>query len=527
MPRQQGGQGRGNGSSGRWGRNQRSGRGGRNGGRGGGGGGGFGGNQNQVGICFEWRNKGTCKFGNNCKYRHGGQGNSGGGGGRGGGGGGGNRAPQQISRPSDGTVSFIRHLHALPNSKIGTELASKGNLWRICWKESTSLDGHAVGLLIEVLTRIPGSSSADPPPIEMCEKSFQRYLSEKIKEQTNDDVVLTAVKTVFNAIQRLLEFEFRAEQSEVKDVLCNIILLAEGKLRKRQKDHLQVASHLLEILHDLDKPWRIKTKQPELDEGTELGEEESKQSIYSDWKAASIKWLGEPSFFAPACCPKMKVGPSGVYENSEDYMQTVHRLWVAMTFFDGFAAIAPRCRSRGHNGTCSNALRPVASNSKGAAALRCRKSGCKQAVVFSCRFPSHDALCDSCAKSSISDHLGPPGSRASTHIYDAKVQSVSSDGVVHFESFASRNPPPNVHWRSTKRLCPPNLVGIVPLDRRGGTLRHSDKITWGEVTFHGDSRNESQRRENGQVAVNLASIVEFDIDSLSKDANVGTKQIRL
>lgn len=431
-------------------------------------------------------------------------------------------------RSNDGTVSFIRHLNALPNSKIGTELASKGSLWRTCWKESAALDGRALCILIEVLTKVPGSSSADPPPIEMCEESFQRYLSEKIKEQTSDDAVLTVVKTVFNAIQRLLDFEWRADQNEVKDVLCNIILLADGKLRKKQKDHRQVATDLLEILHDLDKPWRIKTKQPELDEDAESDEEESQQSIYSDWKTASIKWLGEPSFFAPACCPKMKVGTSGVYENAEDYMQTVHRLWVAMTFFDGFAAIAPRCRSRGHNGACSNALRPVAAKKGDAiAAKRCREPECKQAVVFSCRFPSHDALCESCAKSAISDHLGPPGSRASTHIYDARVRSLSSDGIVQLESFASRNPPPNVHWRSTKRLCPPNLVGIVPLDRRGGTLRNSDKITWGEVTFHGDSRNESQRRENGQVAVNLASIVEFDTDSLSKDANVGTKQMQL
>ena len=516
MVKGQGGQGLGKGNSGGSGRNPTS------GGRGNGGRrGGFGGNrgngtgsQSQVGICFDWKNTGTCRFGNNCKYRHQGRGNPAGGDG------GSNTIVPKIVRSSDGTTSFIRHLHALPNSKIGTELASKASLWRSCWKESSTLDGRVTCMLVEVLTKMPGSSSADPPPIDTCEQVFSRYLSERVKDQTNDDSVLTAVKTVVNAIERLLCFEWRVQQSEVKEVLCNVILIAEGKLRKRQKEHVQVASFLLEILHDLDKPWRIKTKLPEPEEDSCL-ESKGSQSVYSDWKTASIKWLGEPTFFAPACCPKMKVGPNGVYESSDDYMQTVHRLWVAMTFFDGFAAIAPRCRSRGHSGICSNALWPAAASKGNAiAGLKCRRPGCKEPVLFACRFSSHDALCEDCAKRSISDHLGPPGSGSATHIYDARVRSVSSDGVIHLMDFASRNPPPNVHWRSTKRLSPPNLVGIVRLDCRGGTLRSSDEIKWGEVTFHGDSHNESRRRENGEVAVNLASIVEFDPDFFLKDADV-------
>jgi hypothetical protein len=43
---------------------------------------------------------------------------------------------------------------------------------------------------------------------------------------------------------------------------------------------------------------------------------------------------------------------------------------------------------------------------------------------------------------------------------------------------------------------------------------------WGEVVFHGDSRTETRRRENGEVAVNLASITDFDPDILSEHADV-------
>jgi Zinc finger C-x8-C-x5-C-x3-H type (and similar) len=340
-----------------------------------------GGNLPNTGVCFDWKNHGTCRFGSNCKFSHA---SAGGGGVRGRGRpsastavrsqGGSSPPPKKIAQQNDAAVSFIRHLSALSHAKIGTEVAAKGSLWQTAWKGHATLDPQTTRLLVVVLTRVPGSSSADPPPLGCCEPVFTRFLAEQVNDTTSDEAVLTAVKTVLEAIKRFLCFEWQASRDDVKDVLSNIILVAEAKLRKKRKDHLQVASKLLEYLEDLDKPWTVKTKSiMSVALADQEGDAITAMSDYSAWKTATVKWLGEPKFFAPACCPVMKVGTNGVYDSPEDYMNTVHKLWVAMTFFDGFAAIAPRCRSRSPSGTCSNALWPVAANKGNTANMTCRR----------------------------------------------------------------------------------------------------------------------------------------------------------
>jgi hypothetical protein len=117
--------------------------------------------------------------------------------------------------------------------------------------------------------------------------------------------------------------------------------------------------------------------------------------------------------------------------------------------------------------------------------------------------------------------MGGPGPNASTHVYDCHVTSVKTDGVLYLGDFTSRNPPPKaIHWRTTKRLAPPNLVGIVRLQAGGSTLADSDSIKWGEVVYHGDYRNEERRRQNGELAVNMFSIIENDLDYFTEGCKI-------
>lgn len=51
--------------------------------------------------------------------------------------------------------------------------------------------------------------------------------------------------------------------------------------------------------------------------------------------------------------PRMKVptdnnSHSGVYESVDEYFGTVQRLWVAVTFYDGWSALNPTCRQVNH-----------------------------------------------------------------------------------------------------------------------------------------------------------------------------------
>jgi hypothetical protein len=321
-------------------------------------------------------------------------------------------------------------------------------------------------------------------------------------------------------VTRLLQFEWEVSIEEVKDTLSSVILKADGKLRKAQKEHRDFSSRLMETLDDImDKPWRIRLR-----ESTVVSEsvvEALPEPVYGDWQSATIKWLSNPKFFSPACCPVMKVGSAGVYDSADDYMERVHRLWIAMTFSDGFASIAPKCCSRGQSGSCNNALWPIADERQNAQNLNCRRCGKNNPATFACRISSHDALCDGCVSRSINHHLGPKGQRAATHIYDATVKSVSADGILYVSNFESRNPPPNsIHWRTTQRLSPPNLVGVVKLRAEGVALVDMDRIKWGEVVYHGHNRDEERKRQSGQVAINLSSITEFEPDYFDEGACV-------
>jgi hypothetical protein len=352
------------------------------------------------------------------------------------------------------------------------------------------------------------------------------FLKQNCGSTASDDSILTAVKTVLDAVVRLLQFEWDSTREQVAEGLSNVIETAESKLKKRQPDHRTVAARLVEVLEDLEKPWRIKLRELPTFGATpgvldNAVAEETAAHRYSDWKTANIQWMCNSKFFAPSCCPRLQVGPSGVYDSPEHYFNTTHRLWVAMTFYDGHAAIAPSCRSRtATNGICNNALWPTTTSNP--TNVRCRTSGCSRPVEFCCRNKSHDAMCDDCATRAIARHLGPPGPGASSHIYDCKVKFLNSDGILYLTGFKCRNPPPSpIHWRSTKRLSPPNLVAVVHIRVKCAALLGTDKIKWGEVAYHSfNSRDEETRRQNGDLAINISSIDDFDPDEFEEGSFV-------
>jgi hypothetical protein len=240
-------------------------------------------------------------------------------------------------------------------------------------------------------------------PHPWIEEAVDLFLKER---RSSDEAVLTAVKTIVDLVSRLLQFEWDASREVVKEGLTNVLVAADGHLRVKVKEHRDVRNRLAEILEEeLEKPWRIKLRSSA--EVTMEALQSSKNLTFADWRSANVQWLCNSKFFAPSCCPPMLVGKQGVYESADHYMDTVHRLWVAMTFADGHAAMAPHCRSRGASGVgCNNALWPISGHLAGA---RCRTHGCSNEVAFACRIPKHDAFCGECATRSVARHLEKPG----------------------------------------------------------------------------------------------------------------------
>lgn len=103
---------------------------------------------------------------------------------------------------------------------------------------------------------------------------------------------------------------------------------------------------------------------------------------------------------------------SGVYDSPEDYFGTVIRLWIGVTFFDGWSALTPSCRWKDQDKDCRQTLWPC-NNSE----LTCGKCK-KHHVIMACPNKRHPyGLCEKCAADAQRDLR----SNASTDIYDATV----------------------------------------------------------------------------------------------------------
>lgn len=191
-------------------------------------GGNSGGNGGGRGFCHEWQRTGSCSKGNNCRFQHVGTGGQGAAIG--------NPRTKIIKATATDLNRFIMHLSILPCHKLGDELFKSTSLWRRCWRSHDTLDDKLRGKMVEVLAKIPGSSSVDPPAIQVLQEVIHKYLEKEASGFSTDDKVLTSVKTVRDAVSRALDFQWICPQDDVRAGLTTIIVLAEGKSRQLLHD---------------------------------------------------------------------------------------------------------------------------------------------------------------------------------------------------------------------------------------------------------------------------------------------------
>jgi hypothetical protein len=186
-----------------------------------------------------------------------------------------------------------------------------------------------------------------------------------------------------------------------------------------------------------------------------------------------------------------KGNSDGVYKSTQDYMNTIIKIWTGLTFGEGHAVISPVCKARYGEKECGKVLWPCPSELQ---SFVCRGSKCSSLATYSCPDPRHKSgLCQQCFQRSSLQLLGSPGMFSSTHLYDAHVESCSIDCEVNLVGTVSRKPPPTqVHWKTTKRLQITNLVALVKVPVFGSALQKHFPIVWGQITAHNpsDQRNE-------------------------------------
>ena len=233
---------------------------------------------------------------------------------------------------------------------------------------------------------------------------------------------------------------------------------------------------------------------------------------WSGWRQASLGWLMSGSFV------DVGKGLKAVYASPEEYAETLLRMWTLLTFYWGGGAVFPKCSHRQHEGgkmggaggaergestLCGNPLLEPCIGDHA-----CGKCGAPG--VWKCCRPNHDAMCAKCVITRQNDLVGQPGVKASTDIYDARVEREGhrAGSYVYFLGGLQSRKPPTIatNWKTSYRLPVAGLVGIVRLAVGRERLDRRKLIEWAEIVSYdarGGSTVDWQSRQVGKLAIRL------------------------
>ncbi|KAI8995867.1 P-loop containing nucleoside triphosphate hydrolase protein [Gaertneriomyces semiglobifer] len=428
--------------------------------------------------------------------------------------GGGARDPQNLRQ-------FLASLRQLQPSKLPKAVEAAQSLWKDCW-ESQSLSFSSLDILLTTVARFPFSGDTDAPPLHECCASIQTYLRQAPHAVNGDSSVVANVDVVINAVQRLLKFTWNNEADEVRDALVSVLETSMSYVTGADQESRRARKEIDNLFEELEKDWTIMVKPSSSQAASVVGPEPTDPHL--DWRNATVAWLTNLDYFQPNKLPVMKTPDTnykGVYDSAEEYFDTVIKLFIGMTFSDGNNALNAQCRYRKDNKECGHVLWPVRGGHAGSG-LTCRIQNCGREAVFVCpnRFHSQ-GLCSGCAKKAQAALRA-----ACTHVYDGRVTRVSYDASVFMDDVVSRRPPQaNIHWRTSRRLQCPNLVGIVKLGSKGSALRPTDAIIWAQICPHGFDRNsrEEHFREQGKLAVSLLNVEDGLVEEVDAGLHKGDR----
>ncbi|KAJ3187506.1 hypothetical protein HDU85_006800 [Gaertneriomyces sp. JEL0708] len=428
--------------------------------------------------------------------------------------GGGARDPQNLRQ-------FLASLRQLHPYKLPKAVETAQSLWKDCW-ESQSLSFSSLDILLTTVARFPFSSGADAPPLHECCARIETYLRQAQHAVNGDSSIVANVDVVINAVQRLLKFTWNNEANEVRDALVSVLETSMGYTTGADQESRRARKEIDKLFEELEKDWTIMVKPSSSQAASIVGLEPADPHL--DWRNATVAWLANLDYFQPNRLPVMKTpdtNSKGVYDSTEEYFDTVIKLFIGMTFSDGNNALNAQCRYRKDDKECGHVLWPVKSGQAGSG-LTCRMHNCGREAVFVCPNKFHNqGLCSGCATKVQA------GLRAAcTHVYDGTVTGVSYDASVFIHEFVSRKPPQGrIHWRTSRRLQCPNLVGIVKLGSKGSVLRPTDAIIWAQIRPHDFDRNsrEENFREQRKLAVTLLSVEDGLVEEVDAGLHKGDR----
>lgn len=248
----------------------------------------------------------------------------------------------------------------------------------------------------------------------------------------------------------------------------------------------------------------------------------------SEGSEVEVPWLGWMR------APTMKWLQSGgwvhalplrnVYSTSDEYAETLLRMWVLLTFYWGGGAVWPKCRQQHGTGTEAKACMEPLLTPQQSSAVFCRSQGCNNPARWRCHKQKHDAVCQECLRRHQVRLCGGPGVDASTDIYDGLIDRenlIDAGTVYSISQVKSRKPPKIVpNWRTAYRLNCSVLVGIVKLAHEGEPLTSDKRIMWAEVVPMDPkvgTTDEWRNRTHGKMAIRV--LTRSDCDGFPEEAD--------
>jgi hypothetical protein len=135
------------------------------------------------------------------------------------------------------------------------------------------------------------------------------------------------------------------------------------------------------------------------------------------WINPTVRWLTDGRWLAAP-------GLSKRYEDPTAYAKTLHQIMTLLTFYWGAGAVWPRCRQKSGELKCNEPLLSMSHAPSRTCTMPISRSKCANLAMWCCPRAAHqDAICASCLRHRQHLLCGPPGSQASTDIYDAVVET--------------------------------------------------------------------------------------------------------
>ena len=460
-------------------------------------------------ICNFFRN-GSCKKGNKCSYSHdvpsGAK----------------NNPPANAKKSTAPATKSQKQAaqsssHSLKDFCVGLQKSLKSqsnsgfipndrNLqqWRVCFESAGFLTSDLAAFrstFLQTYLKLPDEERFAPKAenllqvvdaylkqprvdLQIILNIFQQRLSRHSSLQTIDD-------------KMKIECGLRDMESTVRDLFRNA----------------EMFDKLVEISTQI-KEYKVKISslviKSSLKSASSLSPNETTKPMFGWLENSTVGWLASGCIIGGPTLKKH-------YKSVNDYVLSVQSVWTMLTFYWGTAALWPRCRCKQSQNdmACGKPLLSQHKRNGGHCSMKIqtvngKMTTCDAPATWKCGFRGHDSICDRCVDKHQELILGPRGSReASTDIYDGEVTRTHlqmDSAVLTISKFMSRKPPTvPVRWRTTYRLQPATLVGVIVMHASNVSLKKDMKIYWGEVSNTYGDLPEFQLRERGNMTVRILS----------------------